>query len=221
MPAAVLFSPTCRDDATRLGLDRASLASPPRDVGGTALASLRRLTSRTDRKGERELVSPSLTKLTGESGVPVLRRTCHAVLDLGCGSDPALDLLDLPDGAMRVAMDVDRASLRALPRRSAHPTHRVVADGEALPFRARSFGLVITRVALPYMNVPVALWEMSRVLRADGEVWMTLHPVRMAVMRILADVKALRFKDLLYQPVEKVAAQLERSGSMLRATAAV
>jgi len=100
---------------------------------------------------------------------------------------------------MRVAMDVDRASLRALPRRSAHPTHRVVADGEALPFRARSFGLVITRVALPYMNVPVALWEMSRVLRADGEVWMTLHPVRMAVMRILADVKALRFKDLLYQ----------------------
>ena len=164
-----------------------------------SLFDARRVVRLLTGRGSEQTQAPRLTRLTGESGVPILRHACRDVLDVGCGNDSAIDPLGLSDGGVRVAVDLDRAALAALPRSPDQHVHRVVADGEALPFRAGCFGLVITRVALPYMNIPIALREVGRVLRSDGEVWMTLHPVRMAVMRILSDLKPLRLKDALYQ----------------------
>lgn len=148
------------------------------------------------------LAQPAATALTmpaGPTGLPVVTYGCQAALDLGCGDDSTLEGLDLSEGALRVGVDVNRHAVKALRGRVALGMHVVVANGEALPFRAGVFELVTIRVAIPYMHVPVALQEVGRVLRADGQVWMLLHSLRIAALRVLSDVRALRFKDLLYQ----------------------
>jgi ubiquinone/menaquinone biosynthesis C-methylase UbiE len=53
------------------------------------------------------------------------------------------------------------------------------ASGEALPFRDQSFDFLFSRVALPYMNIPVALAEFRRVLKPGAGLWLSLHPLSM------------------------------------------
>ncbi len=140
------------------------------------------------------------------TALPGVEQGYRDVLDLGCGTSRALDALALPARALRVGVDANRDAVRAAAQqrvatrpRSGSPVHFVVADGQALPFRAESFGFVISKAAMPYMDVPAALREVNRVLRDGGQVWMTLHPVRMAVMRILSGLRTARIKDILYQ----------------------
>ena len=103
--------------------------------------------------------------------LPHLESRPRAVLDLGCGMRPTVTQLELDADALRVGIDFDVA---------VRPD--VVGDGHMLPFRAGSFDFVLSKVALPYMDIPWVLREIYRVLRPGGRVWMTLHPPRMAVM---------------------------------------
>jgi len=130
--------------------------------------------------------------------LPVLDRPFHAVLDIGCGESGTLSALSLPDSAIRVGLDVDAESMKAAQRHAAD-VHFAAGDGHVLPFRTASFDLVISKVAFPYLNIPVAIREVHRVLGAGGTVWMTLHPLAMTAMRILGDIKAARLQDAVYQ----------------------
>jgi ubiquinone/menaquinone biosynthesis C-methylase UbiE len=60
-----------------------------------------------------------------------------------------------------------------------------------LPFQSESFDFVISRVTLPYTNIPKALKEIRRVLKKDGKVWFTLHPFPMALMNFKKSMLAL------------------------------
>ena len=99
----------------------------------------------------------------------------RGILDVGCGAGQTLIASPIPDGAVAVGADVDAGAL-ALGRQLTSRVRFVRAAGEALPFAAASFDLVVSRVALPYMDLPVALAEMRRVLRAGGRLWLALHP---------------------------------------------
>jgi ubiquinone/menaquinone biosynthesis C-methylase UbiE len=48
--------------------------------------------------------------------------------------------------------------------------------------------VVISRVALPYMHIPMALAEIARVVKSGGHVWLTLHPFAMTREQILSAV---------------------------------
>ena len=54
----------------------------------------------------------------------------------------------------------------------------VQARGEALPFCDETFHMFICKVALPYMNIPLALSEANRVLMPGGSVYLSLHRFR-------------------------------------------
>ena len=82
-----------------------------------------------------------------------------------------------------MGMDVDARAVKAGARQHGEAIRFVVGDGHTLPFTSGLFDLVISRVAVPYMDIPVTLREVNRVLRGGGQVWMTLHPVRMAATR--------------------------------------
>jgi len=131
--------------------------------------------------------------------LPVVGDADRRVLDLGCGDGETLEALPLPAGAVRVGMDVDAGAVKTGAHQRWAAVRFVVGDGHALPLTSGSFDLVISRVAVPYMDIPVALGEVSRVLRGGGRVWMTLHPLRMAATRILASLKAARIVDVVYQ----------------------
>ena len=90
-------------------------------------------------------------------------------VDVGCGAAP-----ELPSADVQVGLDIDLPSLRQ--NQEAHPhLHFVCGDGEHLPFCDGSFDAVISRVALPLMNLNAAIPEISRVLKPGGRASLNLH----------------------------------------------
>lgn len=99
-----------------------------------------------------------------------------AILDIGCGAGQTLVALGV--ARRSVGVDIDVAALRVAARGPmGEPLRVAAAQGEQLPFAAGTFDYVYSRVALPYMNIPVALAEMARVLQPGGHLWLALHPI--------------------------------------------
>ena len=100
----------------------------------------------------------------------------EAILDIGCGAGQTLVALGC--GARSTGVDVDVDALRHAASGAMGQSLRVAAAaGEQLPFRDAAFDFVFSRVALPYMDIPLALAEMRRVLRRGGRLWLALHPI--------------------------------------------
>lgn len=99
-----------------------------------------------------------------------------SILDIGCGAGQTI--VALGAAGRSVGVDIDLAALRVASAGPAgDPLKVAAARGERLPFRNGAFDFVYSRVALPYMNIPSALAEMSRVLRTGGRLWLALHPI--------------------------------------------
>lgn len=123
---------------------------------------------------------PQLPKMTS---LPVRR-----ALDLGCGDRPIF-------ADRQVAQSQVGADIYAV--RIAEPF--VSCRGRALPFADASFDLVVARVSIPYMHIPKAAGEISRVLRPSGCLWATLHLPRMALKRIRMALRRADFVDVVLQ----------------------
>lgn len=88
------------------------------------------------------------------------------ILDLGCGS--CENALWVPAGCRYVGFDVSTTGL-ALAREWERPGSRVRGDGEALPFAAGVFDVVLSTYALEHLCDPGrTLLETARVLRPGG-----------------------------------------------------
>jgi SAM-dependent methyltransferase len=129
--------------------------------------------------------------------VPSLPAAFDTILDVGCGAGQTLIACGLPSTVHAWGVDVDDSAL-ALGRMLTSDVHFVCAPGEQLPFADESFDVVVSRVALPYMHLPRALEEISRVLKPGGHFWTALHPTSMLANRIRASLWHGRVKDLLY-----------------------
>jgi ubiquinone/menaquinone biosynthesis C-methylase UbiE len=96
------------------------------------------------------------------------------ILDLGCGAGQTL-IAAYPDRP-GIGVDLDIGALR-LGQSLSQQVRFVCAAAESLPFRAGSFDVVISRVALPYTDLSRSLPEIRRVLTSGGCLWAVLHPV--------------------------------------------
>lgn len=105
------------------------------------------------------------------------------VLDLGCGAGLTPTKLNLPDEWQFVGTDINHSALAQAARQFPGRTF-VRAKGERLPFADAQFDRVIVNVALPYMNIPAALAEIRRVLRPNGKLWASLHPLRFTLSEL-------------------------------------
>lgn len=119
------------------------------------------------------------------------------VLDVGCGIGQLFAAPGTPPGILAAGVDVDREALRFGAAR-ARGVRFVAAGGEALPFRDGVFDLVVSRVSLPYTDVPAALREMARVLRPGGRLWISLHPFGSALRRLGRALLRLRAKEAVF-----------------------
>lgn len=119
------------------------------------------------------------------------------VLDVGCGAGESMqEELQLRGGSLgseprieMVGIDIDEEVL-AQGRVNYPEFIFVCAKGERLPFSDGSFDAVISRVAIPYMNIPIALREIQRVLKVNGELRIKLHPLSFTLSELATEVQS-------------------------------
>jgi len=118
------------------------------------------------------------------------------VLDVGCGF--GTELAHCGVASTDTVVGIDQAFERLVVAAGKFSQRRFVqAQGEALPFRSQAFPSVTCQVALPYMNIPVALREASRVLEPGGTLHLSLHPLRFTLHELtiaFPKPKALLFR---------------------------
>lgn len=98
----------------------------------------------------------------------------RTVLDVGCGNGKDLTHPVYAEALARWGIDPDERGIEA-GRKTFEGLTLVHGMAESLPFPDAHFDVVTSRVALPYMNIPVALREMARVMKPDGYLCVTLH----------------------------------------------
>src|SRR5262249_19709610 len=128
--------------------------------------------------------------------LPTITGNPRSILEIGCGDGQTLTSLGL-DGCQLVALDITFAALQMSQQRER--ALLICGRGEALPFRNSYFDAVISKVALPYMNIPVALREIHRIMKPGAQLFLTMHLFDMARQRIVNDLTALSFLDVAYQ----------------------
>jgi demethylmenaquinone methyltransferase/2-methoxy-6-polyprenyl-1,4-benzoquinol methylase len=105
------------------------------------------------------------------------------VLDLGCGSGLDLASWGVSASDRVTGLDIDKSRLIIARKRFPDRTY-LHGAGERLPFKDNSFDRVIAAVALPYMNIPIALAEIQRILVPDGRVSLSLHPLSFTLVEL-------------------------------------
>uniref|UniRef100_A0AAX7UN17 Arginine-hydroxylase NDUFAF5, mitochondrial n=1 Tax=Astatotilapia calliptera TaxID=8154 RepID=A0AAX7UN17_ASTCA len=97
-----------------------------------------------------------------------LLRTFPLALDIGGGRSHIAEHLSKEVVERFCLTDVSQQSLRRR-RPSEIPTHCVLADEEFLPFKENTFDLVVSSLALHWINdLPGALRQIHQVLKPDG-----------------------------------------------------
>ncbi len=128
----------------------------------------------------------ALDPLRPEHILPDLTPARVGIVDVGCGIGQLFVAKDgeLPHDVPRYGFDID-ASLIAYANEHWPQRGRFdVCSAEALPLPDASVDFYVSRVTLPYSDIPAALDEAARVLVPGGHLWITLHPVSMTLQEL-------------------------------------
>ena len=141
----------------------------------------------------------SIATTTGHSRrlLPPVTKADRFVLDVGCGAGQTLIASNFETGTTVIGLDVDKSALFLGRQLAEKPINFVCARGECLPFQAERLDFVFSRVALPYMNVQETLFEIRRVLRRGGRVWLVLHPYSLVLKETVEALTRLQIRRVV------------------------
>ena len=126
--------------------------------------------------------------------LPPVTESDRVVLDVGCGAGQTLIATNFEPGTTVIGVDVDKSALSLGRQLADRPINFVCARAECLPFQAERLDFVFSRVALPYMNVHETLFEIRRVLKRGGKVWLVLHPYSMVLKETFEALTSLKIR---------------------------
>ncbi|HEX6942327.1 MAG TPA: class I SAM-dependent methyltransferase [Gemmatimonadaceae bacterium] len=134
-----------------------------------------------------------------EHCLPDLSLCRVGVADVGCGIGQLFVAVgdDVLPGLPRYGFDIDPVAIDYANQHWPDKGQFSVASGERLPLPDRSVDLYVSRVSFPYMNIRAAVAEAARVLVPGGRLWITLHPISMALHQIGNAVRKGRVKDFI------------------------
>lgn len=130
--------------------------------------------------------------------MPDIAETDKAILDIGCGIGQLFIASKLSKDIFAVGVDIDLESLR-YGIEQYRGIHYINSNSESLPFHESCFDLVVSRLSLPYTNIPQVITEINRVLKAGGRIWISLHASSMQRMHLLKSVRHLDVKDTIFR----------------------
>jgi ubiquinone/menaquinone biosynthesis C-methylase UbiE len=105
------------------------------------------------------------------------------VLDLGCGFARNITITIVPASYEIVGVDIALDRLQSAAKK--FPSRKFIqARAESLPFADSAFHSIVCEVAMPYMNIPVALSEINRILEPGGTVHFSLHAFRFTLYEL-------------------------------------
>jgi SAM-dependent methyltransferase len=143
-------------------------------------------------------------------GLPPFDMRGKRVLDVGCATGLDLTHGAYAEAAERCGIDIDAKAIET--GRALYPALDLrVARGEAIPFQDGYFDAVLSRIALPYMDIPSALSEMNRVMRPGGYLFASWHDWEGRREWLLDPVRGLTWKravDFAYIAVASVTYRL-------------
>jgi len=143
-------------------------------------------------------------------GLPPFDMRGKRVLDVGCATGLDLTHGAYAEAAERCGIDIDAKAIEK--GRALYPALDLrVARGEAIPFQDGYFDAVLSRIALPYMDIPSALSEMNRVMRPGGYLFASWHDWEGRREWLLDPVRGLTWKravDFAYIAVASVTYRL-------------
>jgi ubiquinone/menaquinone biosynthesis C-methylase UbiE len=128
---------------------------------------------------------------------PEVPSNVRSVLDIGCGEGLSLLEANLREGVSAAGVDINEAALEEARKRFPQGCFRL-ASGDNLPFPDHSFDCVISRVAMPYLDIPGAIHEAFRVLNPGGHLWIKVHRVGFVRDQLFQAIWSGRPKAVLY-----------------------
>jgi ubiquinone/menaquinone biosynthesis C-methylase UbiE len=118
------------------------------------------------------------------------------ILDIGCGIGQTLAAAELGNGAFLIGMDIDFQSI-SYGKNKFNNIVFINANAHNVPFKDRSFDLVISRVCLPYTNIHKSIREISRVIKYDGKIWLTLYSFSKALGYLASSISKFEIKNTI------------------------
>lgn len=118
--------------------------------------------------------------------LPGLSTARIGIVDVGCGIGQLFvaKASEVAPGVRRYGFDVDEGTIRYANEHWPELARFSVAPAERLPLPDGSVDFYVSRVTLPYTDIPASLNEAARVLVPGGALWATLHPVSMTIREI-------------------------------------
>ena len=105
------------------------------------------------------------------------------LLDLGCGFGRNITITSVPASDEVFGVDIALDRLQSAAKK--FPSRKFIqARAESLPFPDSAFQSIVCEVAMPYMNIPVALSEINRILEPGGTVHFSLHAFRFTLYEL-------------------------------------
>jgi ubiquinone/menaquinone biosynthesis C-methylase UbiE len=118
------------------------------------------------------------------------------ILDVGCQTGRDFTSSHYAHARALYGVDIDREAIHEGQRKYPH-IQLSVDPAEKLPFGDAFFDLVISRVALPYTNIPVALKEIYRVLKPGGYLFLSMHDVQMQLLWLKEAIRKRAIKRIV------------------------
>jgi ubiquinone/menaquinone biosynthesis C-methylase UbiE len=118
----------------------------------------------------------------------------QSVLNLGCGSMKLFP----PGDELYVGIDALFEPLYGRKKENAEDLS-VRAIGEKLPIRDETFDVIMSRVAIMYMDIPAFTAEAYRVLKPDGTLWLTGHKFTHVLLHLSRSIRKGNVKDVIFR----------------------
>lgn len=130
--------------------------------------------------------------------MPEILQSDKTILDIGCGIGQFFIASNLQAEVTAVGVDVDFEVLKYGAGKY-EGIYYISSNGDSLPFRNSFFDLVVSRVCLPYTNIPKAISEISRVVRPTGRIWLSLHAFSTERGHLINALFSFKAREFLYR----------------------